>query len=175
MPRGISPAAASLLGGKARAAFASAVDNHSFWQWGTLQATSTPTAADRAAPSSHCCIQLEESSPLPSYSRLGWPPLCNFRPGAIVHTAWTSERPWLWVGPHHSHGWWHWCPAARSIPTRSSTAAAPPEPAFQSLMLLWLHRHSQLASWSCHTHALFLVFKAAPCMPLPSDQQLCHV
>lgn len=43
-------------------------------------------------------------------------------------------------------------------------------------MLLWLHRHSRLRSWSCHRHALFLAFyTAAPCVPLPSDQQLCHV
>lgn len=43
-------------------------------------------------------------------------------------------------------------------------------------MLLWLHRHSHLGSWSCYRHALFLVFNTAvPCMPLPSDQQLCHV
>ena len=76
VPRGLSPAAASLLGGKARAAFASAVDIHSFWQWGALQ-SATLTAADRAAPSSHCCIWLEKESPLTPYSRLEWPPPCD--------------------------------------------------------------------------------------------------
>ena len=138
--------------------------------------SATLTAADRAAPSSHCCIWLEKESPLTPYSRLEWPPPCDLRPGAIVHTC----------GPRCCHssvlalttatGGDTGAPAALSIPTRSSTATAPSEPVFQSLCCCgYIGTHildpgaatGMLFSWS-----LILRFHACLC-PLTSNSAMC--